>query len=115
MVRFLAKKVKSKMAHEKTEKKEKVKSSSKKETETKAEYLTKEDLKLDIPVVPEAPKKSKKITMDTNNLSADVLKRINYRKGILIFFLWLSHYWTLFSHGFPEWRAPHGYFPSLSL
>ena len=76
MVRFLAKKVKSKMAHEKTEKKEKVKSSSKKETETKAEYLTKEDLKLDIPVVPEAPKKSKKITMDTNNLSADVLKRI---------------------------------------
>lgn len=75
-MRFLAKKVKSKIVQEKKEKREIVKSSFKKEQEAKTEYSSKEDLKLDIPVVPEAPKISKNNTLDTSNLSTDVLKRM---------------------------------------
>ncbi|MFW9876380.1 MAG: hypothetical protein ACFFG0_25070 [Candidatus Thorarchaeota archaeon] len=40
------------------------------------EYLTKEDLDLVIPVVPEAPKKLNNLALDTSKLSTDVLKRM---------------------------------------
>ncbi|MFX1308472.1 MAG: hypothetical protein ACFE8C_02145 [Promethearchaeota archaeon] len=72
----VVKKTKSKTIDEKIEKRKKPKPTSKKEEETKTEYLSKEHLNLDIPVVPEAPKKSKKITLHTSNLSKDVLERI---------------------------------------
>ncbi|MFX1504328.1 MAG: hypothetical protein ACFFDH_25435 [Promethearchaeota archaeon] len=48
----------------------------KKEQEKKPKYLTDEDLELGIPVVPEAPKQKNKITLDTSNLSSDVLERM---------------------------------------
>lgn len=70
------KKIKGLVTGEKTERKEKVTTSLKKEEEIKAEYLSKEDLELNIPVVPETPKKTEKITLDTSNLSTDVLKRM---------------------------------------
>jgi len=70
------KKIKRLVTGEKTERKEKVTTSLKKEEEIKAEYLSKEDLELNIPVVPEAPKKTEKITLDTSNLSTDVLERM---------------------------------------
>ncbi|MFX0003631.1 MAG: hypothetical protein ACFE9C_13030 [Candidatus Hodarchaeota archaeon] len=41
-----------------------------------SDYLTKEHLKLEIPVVPEAPKKKEKLTLDTSKVSNDVLKRM---------------------------------------
>ncbi|MFX1593531.1 MAG: hypothetical protein ACFFCL_12645 [Promethearchaeota archaeon] len=72
----VVKKTKSKTIDEKIEKRKKPKPTSKKEEETKTEYLSKEHLNLDIPVVPEAPKKSEKITLHTSNLSKDVLERI---------------------------------------
>ncbi|MFX1601083.1 MAG: hypothetical protein ACFFB6_10845 [Promethearchaeota archaeon] len=72
----VVKKTKSKIIDEKIEKRKKPKPISKKEEETKTEYLSKEHLNLDIPVVPEAPKKSEKITLHTSNLSKDVLERI---------------------------------------
>ena len=72
----VVKKIKSKNTEEKTEKSKIVKNSSKKQIKAKQDYLSKEDLKLEIPVVPEAPKKSEKLTLDTSNLSTDVLKRI---------------------------------------
>lgn len=50
--------------------------SLKEEKETKSSYLSNEDLELDIPIVPEAPKQKDKITLDTSNLSADVLERM---------------------------------------
>ena len=72
----VGKKDKSKIMHEKTKQNKNAKSSSKKEDETKIGYLSREHMKLDIPVVPEAPKKSTKITLDTHNLSIEVLKRM---------------------------------------
>ena len=72
----IVKKVKSKITDEKKEKKENKKPTSKKEEESKKEYLSQEDLKLDIPVVPEAPKKSKKLTLNSSTLSKDVLERM---------------------------------------
>lgn len=42
----------------------------------KKKYLSDEDLDLDIPVVPEAPKQKHKITLDNSDLSSDVLERI---------------------------------------
>ncbi|UCC21032.1 MAG: hypothetical protein JSV62_07065 [Promethearchaeota archaeon] len=59
----------------KREEKEKKSSESEKKKEEK-EYLTKEDLDLGIPVVPEAPKKSIKLALDTSKLSSDVIKRM---------------------------------------
>lgn len=50
--------------------------SLKEEKEKKTEYLSDEDLDLDIPIVPEAPKQKVKITLDTSNLSTDVLERM---------------------------------------
>ena len=50
--------------------------SLKEEKETKSSYLSDEDLELDIPIVPEAPKQKDKITLDTSNLSTDVLERM---------------------------------------
>ncbi|MFX1389688.1 MAG: hypothetical protein ACFE9Z_06455 [Promethearchaeota archaeon] len=47
-----------------------------KEKEKNKEYLSNEDLDLDIPVVPEAPKKNNKLTLDTSKLSVDVLERM---------------------------------------
>jgi hypothetical protein len=52
------------------------KTSIKKEKEVNSNYLSKEDLKLDIPVVPEAPKKKEKLTLDTSKISNDVLERM---------------------------------------
>jgi hypothetical protein len=49
---------------------------SKDENEANSDYLTKEYLNLEIPVVPEAPKKKEKLTLDTSKLSNDVLKRM---------------------------------------
>lgn len=70
------KKGKNKVANEKTKKTEKTKASSKKEEELNSDYLTKEYLKLEIPVVPEAPKKKEKLTLDTSKVSNDVLERM---------------------------------------
>lgn len=55
--------------------------SSKKEEMSDSDYLTKEYLKLEIPVVPEAPKKKEKLTLDTSNLSNDVLERMKKFKS----------------------------------
>jgi len=70
------KKNKNKITNEKTEKSNNEKSPSKKQKKPKPDYLSKEDLKLEIPVVPEAPKKSEKLTLNTSNLSTDVLERM---------------------------------------
>lgn len=88
-MRFLAKKDKSnatkssiskeskeKIEQGKTNKTENRKNSSKKEKEKDSDYLSKEYLKLDIPVVPEAPKKKEKLTLDTSKVSNDVLERM---------------------------------------
>ena len=50
--------------------------SLKEEKEKKTKYLSDEDLELDIPVVPASPKQKDKITLDTSNLSTDVLERM---------------------------------------
>ncbi|NVM36062.1 MAG: hypothetical protein HWN81_10735 [Candidatus Lokiarchaeota archaeon] len=50
--------------------------SLKDEKEKKKKYLSEEDLELDIPIVPEAPKQKVKISLDTSNLSTDVLERM---------------------------------------
>lgn len=70
------KKIKGVVTGEKTERKEKITTSLKKEEEIEAEYLSNQDLELNIPIVPEVPKKTEKITLDTSNLSTDVLKRM---------------------------------------
>jgi hypothetical protein len=70
------KKIKSKVTGRETEKKETTTASIKKEEETKTEYLSNVDLELDIPVVPEAPKKKEKLMLDTSALSSDVLERM---------------------------------------
>ena len=58
-------------------KREEIKTTSlKEEKENKTKYLSEEDLELDIPVVPSAPKQKEKITLDTSNLSTDVLERM---------------------------------------
>ncbi len=40
------------------------------------EYSSDDDMKLEIPLVPEAPKKKEKISLDSPNLTPDVLERI---------------------------------------
>ena len=50
--------------------------SKKKEDETKTEYLSKVEQELDIPTVPEAPKKKEKLSLDKSKLSGDVLERM---------------------------------------
>ena len=75
------KKGKNEIAKEKTKKTEKTKASSKKEEELNSDYLTKEHLKLEIPVVPEAPKKKEKLTLDTSKVSNDVLERMKKFKS----------------------------------
>jgi len=40
------------------------------------EYSSEDDMKLDIPLVPEAPKKKEKISLDSPNLTPNVLERI---------------------------------------
>jgi len=40
------------------------------------EYSSKDDINLEIPLVPEAPKKKEKISLDSPNLTPDVLERI---------------------------------------
>ena len=58
-------------------KREEIKTTSlKEEKEKKPKYLSDEDLELDIPIVPAAPKQKDKITLDTSNLSTDVLERM---------------------------------------
>ncbi len=71
---FNAKKVKGKSTEEEIVKEEKSELSSQKEEEINESYLSDEDLELDIPLVPEAPKKKNKL--DTSNLSTDVLERM---------------------------------------
>lgn len=46
------------------------------DTEIKKNYSSREHLDLDIPLVPESPKKQNKLTLDPSKLSADVLKRM---------------------------------------
>ncbi len=70
------KKIKGLISGEKIERKETDTKSLEKEEEIKTEYSSKEDLELDIPVVPEAPKKKEKITLDTSKFSTDVLERM---------------------------------------
>ncbi len=77
----ISKKDKNKEPDKKTEKTENTKASSKKEKEINSNYLTKEHLKLDIPVVPEAPKKKEKLTLDTSKVSNDVLERMKKFKS----------------------------------
>ncbi|MFX1411477.1 MAG: hypothetical protein ACFFA6_14090 [Promethearchaeota archaeon] len=45
------------------------------------EFLSKEDMELGIPSVPEAPKKKKKITLDSPDLTPDILERIKKVKS----------------------------------
>ncbi|MHA1914428.1 MAG: hypothetical protein ACW986_13210 [Promethearchaeota archaeon] len=45
-------------------------------TSSKKDYSTNEDVELDIPAIPEPPKKEEKISIDSPGLSPDVLKRI---------------------------------------
>ncbi|MFX0035854.1 MAG: hypothetical protein ACFE9I_09480 [Candidatus Hermodarchaeota archaeon] len=71
---FNAEKVKGKSTEEEIVKEEKSELSSQKEEEINESYLSDEDLELDIPLVPEAPKKKNKL--DTSNLSTDVLERM---------------------------------------
>jgi len=91
-VRFLDKKDKNQENNTSSFKKNKVKPSGRgiKREETKTislkeekekKYLSDEDLELAIPVVPEAPKQKDKITLDTSNLSSDVLERIKKYKS----------------------------------
>ncbi len=40
------------------------------------DYLSEEDIDLEIPIIPPAPKKKEKLTLDTSNLSNNVLERI---------------------------------------
>jgi len=47
----------------------------------KEEYLSEEDMELEIPVIPVAPKKKEKLTLDASNLSNDVLERIKSVKS----------------------------------
>ena len=47
----------------------------------KEEYLSEEDMELEIPVIPVAPKKKDKLTLDASNLSNDVLERIKSVKS----------------------------------
>jgi hypothetical protein len=88
-VRFLTKKDKSNTTktpssksvkktgkHAKIKEIENKETSNKEEQEIDSDYLSKEHLNLDIPVVPEAPKNKKKFTFDTSNLSNDVLERM---------------------------------------
>ena len=49
--------------------------------EKKEEYLSDEDMDLEIPVIPVAPKKKEKLTLDASNLSNDVLERIKEVKS----------------------------------
>ncbi|MFW9973048.1 MAG: hypothetical protein ACFFDF_22885 [Candidatus Odinarchaeota archaeon] len=67
---------KKQISEEKTKKIKSAKNNSKRGNETNSDYLTKEFLKLEIPVVPEAPKKKEKLTLDPSNVSNDVLKRM---------------------------------------
>ncbi|MFX0022835.1 MAG: hypothetical protein ACFE9S_10955 [Candidatus Hermodarchaeota archaeon] len=60
----------------KTKKVVNTEASSKNEKDANSDYLTKEYLKLDIPIVPEAPKKKEKLTLDTSKVSTDVLERM---------------------------------------
>jgi len=49
--------------------------------EKKEEYLSEEDMELEIPVIPVAPKKKVELTLDASNLSNDVLERIKVVKS----------------------------------
>jgi len=72
----ILKKTKSKTTREEMKKKKPAKKPLKKEEELKTEYSSKVELELDIPIVPEAPKKKEKLTLATSNLSTDVLERM---------------------------------------
>ena len=52
-----------------------------KSEEKKKDYLSEEDIDLEIPIIPAAPKKKDKLTLDTSNLSNNVLERIKSAKG----------------------------------
>ncbi len=39
-------------------------------------YFSEEDMELEIPIIPEAPKKQEKLTLDSPNLSNDLIERI---------------------------------------
>ena len=65
----IIKKIKSKIGGGEIETKETETTSLKDEKEIKKEYLSNEDLELDIPVVPEVPKQTEKFTLDTSDLS----------------------------------------------
>jgi hypothetical protein len=68
--------IKSKAKKEKSEVVKPEIISKKQEDDIKTEYLSSVDQDLDIPAVPEAPKKKEKLTLDTSKLSGDVLERI---------------------------------------
>ncbi|MFX1569795.1 MAG: hypothetical protein ACFFCV_15685 [Promethearchaeota archaeon] len=67
---------KSKVKKEETKDLKNETTSKTKEDETKTEYLSKVDQELDVPTVPEAPKKQEKLTLVTSKLSGDVLERM---------------------------------------
>ncbi|MFW9818557.1 MAG: hypothetical protein ACFFE5_03015 [Candidatus Thorarchaeota archaeon] len=71
-----SKSIKKDGKHGKIKEVENKKNSTKKEQDINSDYLSKEYLKLDIPVVPEAPKKKEKLTLETSKISNDVLERM---------------------------------------
>ncbi len=68
--------IKSKVKKEDKEGNETNTTSLKKDEEIKTEYLSNVHQELDIPAVPEAPKKTEKLSLDTSKLSGDVLERM---------------------------------------
>ncbi|MFW9987468.1 MAG: hypothetical protein ACFFC3_02320 [Candidatus Odinarchaeota archaeon] len=75
----LSKKNRNKINKDKIDK-EGTKSTYSKEIKKK-KYLSDEDMDLDIPVVPEVPKKKEKIALDNSDLSSNVLERIKKYKA----------------------------------
>jgi hypothetical protein len=71
-----SKSIKKSDKHGKTKGVENKKTSIKEKQNINSDYLSKEHLNLDIPVVPEAPKKKKNLTFDTSKISKDVLERM---------------------------------------
>ena len=70
------KRTNNKVKKKDTEGEETQTTSIKNENEIKSEYLTEVDQDLDIPAVPEAPKKKEKLSLDASKVSSDVLERI---------------------------------------
>lgn len=74
------KKIKGVITNEEENKEEET-TTSLKEVSIKSNYESDKDLELDIPIVPEAPKKKNKLTLNNSNLSTGVLDRMEKVKS----------------------------------